>query len=224
MYSVFLLRRTAAASAELRHCLEASGQLRVAGSASSIFQARRELEHRDVDVLLTDLCLEDGAAVSLVQHLRRKATAGRPKILAIARAPNDPLLFATLSAGIDSFMVEAPEATPAVVAVRRLLRGESAMSAPLARQVLAFFDAVPSMGAAPPADERALDWSRSAGDALRLSCGELYMLVLIAQGEPAESVAGRLGLTLESVGRRLGHICRKLQWDVRAGTLALRAA
>ncbi len=226
MYSVCIVRRDPVALRRTQAFLEASRDLRVVGVANTLFQARGLLSQHDPDALLMDVALEDGAALRVINDLRRAAqTANRPKVLVMTPSTSDPLLFATLSAGADSFMVDAPPGAASPTApIGRLLRGEAAICGPLARQVLAFFGALPAIGMAPPANERELDWVNGARDPLRLTAGERYMLVLFALGEPIGAVAVRLGLSVEHVGRRTANVYRKLQWDLRSGSLALKAA
>ena len=226
MNSVCILRRDPLALRRTQATLEASRDLRVVGVAGSLFQARALLTQQDPDVLLLDIAFEDGAALSLVNDLRRSAAStDRPKVLVMTPSASDPLLVATLSAGAVSFLVDATAGVVSpVAALGRVLRGESAIAGPLARQVLAFFNALGAIGAPPPIDERALDWASGARDPLRLSAGERYMLVLFALGEPIGAVAVRLGMSVEHVGRRTANVYRKLQWDVRSGALALQAA
>ena len=226
MNSVCILRRDPLALRRTQAALEASRDLRVIGVAGSLFQARALLSRQDPDALLVDITFEDGAALSLINDLRRATAAtDRPKVLVMAPSVSDPLLFATLCAGADSFLLDASGGvTSPVPALGRVLRGESAIAGPLARQILAFFNALGAIGAAPPANERELDWVHGARDPLRLSAGERYMLVLFALGEPIGAVAVRLGMSVEHVGRRTANIYRKLQWDVRSGALSLQAA
>lgn len=225
MPTVFILRRDPLVARRTQAVLEAAPGWTVAGMAHSLFRARAQLALSDADVLLTDLSLEDGAALSLVHEMRSTlSSAERPKVLAISPSTGDGLLFATLSAGADSFMVDGPQSPSVTAVLSRLMRGEAAMTAPLARQVLAFFGALVAIGMAAPANERELDWVLGARDPLRLSEGERYMLVLLAQGEPLGGLAVRMGLSVEHVGRRIANVYRKLQWDVRTGSLALSAA
>ena len=105
-----------------------------------------------------------------------------------------------------------------------MLRGEATASPALARQLLAFFGEANAAAAAPPANERALDWATDAGNPLRLSRAERHMLVLLAQGHGIGPIALRMGVSAESIARRICNVYRKLQWDLRSGSLSLQAA
>lgn len=220
MHSILILRRDPIAARAAQAAIEATRDLRVAAVCSTLYEARKHLALRTPDALLTDLSLHDGAAMSLLAELRRSApTRERPKVLLVVSKATDALLFGTLSAGADSYMIDMPGAPSLPSALRCVLQGEAALSAPLARQMLAFFGVASKASAA---QERALDWSRGALDPLQLSRGEQHLLALFAQGEPLPAVATRLGVSIESIGRRATNLYRKLQWDLRSGSLSLQ--
>jgi DNA-binding NarL/FixJ family response regulator len=99
------------------------------------------------------------------------------------------------------------------------------MAPPIAAQALTFFNEVaPQRVSPPPVDDRRLDWTTHAANPMRLSPGECRLLQLLAGGATSSEVAARCAQSLESVGRRIGNIYRKLSWDVRSGSLALLAA
>jgi DNA-binding NarL/FixJ family response regulator len=198
MSSVFIVRRDAQRASQARAPLEASRDTRVLGVTHSLYRARAELGRLDPDALLIDLRLEDGAALSLVRELRERR-ADRPKVM---------LLVAVAAA-----------------ALARLQRGEAAMAPPLAWELLQFFGEPisPPRDAGAP-DDRALDWHTHAHNPMRLSPGERRLAQMVAQGARAAEVAVAMAISLESVGRRIGNIYRKLSWDVRSGSLMLLAA
>ena len=75
-----------------------------------------------------------------------------------------------------------------------------------------------------PVNERALDWATDAQNPLRLSRAEQHMLTLLAQDHGIGPIALRMGVSVESIGRRIANVYRKIQWDVRSGSLSLQAA
>ena len=94
------------------------------------------------------------------------------------------------------------------------------MTAAVARQTLQFFgEAVESSKHGAP-DDRMLDWHANGANPMKLSLGERRMLQLLAAGARSGELAARMALSLESVGRRIGNVYRKLSWDVRSGSLA----
>jgi DNA-binding NarL/FixJ family response regulator len=222
MSTVFIVRRDAQRNAAARASLEASREARVVGTAATLYRARPEVARLEPDLVMVDLRVEDGAALSLVRELRERR-ADRPRVLLVAADAADPLLFCTLAAGADAYMLETDVAVaPAVL--QRLVRGEAAMAPPLAWELLQFFgEPVSPARDAPAPDDRALDWHTHASNPLKLSPGERRLAQLVAQGARLPEVAASMALSLESVGRRVGNIYRKLSWDVRSGMLMMAA-
>lgn len=218
MSSVFIVRRDAQRVGQARVPLEASRDMRVLGAAQSLYRARAELARLDPDALLIDLRLEDGAALSVVRELRERR-ADRPKVLLLAADAADPLLFCTLAAGADGYLLDSDLAVVAS-ALERVQRGEASMAPPLAWELLQFFGepiSPPRDVSAP--DDRRLDWRTDAHNPMKLSPGERRLAQLVAQGTRAPELAAAMAISLESLGRRVGNIYRKLSWDVRSGSL-----
>lgn len=223
MTTVFVARRHPSQARASQARLQASHHLHVLGVAETLFRTREGLQRHDADVLLIDLRLEDGAALSLVRELRERG-ADRPRVMLCAERADDPLLFSTLVAGADAYVLEADQAH-VVAATLRLAAGGAAMAPAVAAQALAFFNEMQGQrAAAAPVDDRRLDWSTHATNPMRLSPGECRLLQLLAGGATSGEVAARSAQSLESIARRIGNLYRKLSWDVRSGSLALLAA
>jgi two-component system, NarL family, response regulator DevR len=220
MTTVFIARRGAPRARASQAQLEASRELKVLGLADTLYRAKAALPALNPDALLIDLRLEDGAALSLVLGLREKQTE-RPKVLLIAADAADPLLFATLCAGADAYLLEADLAN-AASALRRMTLGEATMAAPIAAQALQFFNE--PLTSAAPINARALDWHSHAANPMRLSPGECWLLRRVAEGSRCAELAARMAISVEALGRRVGNVYRKLSWDVRSGSLSLLAA
>jgi len=222
MTTVFIARRGPQRTRASQAQLEASRELKVLGVADTLFRAQAALPGANPDTLLIDLLLEDGAALSLVRGLRERH-AERPKVLLVAADPAEPLLFTTLRAGADAYLLEA-DLPIAASALRRLVAGEASMAAAIALQTLQFFNEPVASKAALAANDRALDWQSHAVNPMRLSPGECRLVRALAQGQRLAEVAGRMALSVEALGRRIGNVYRKLSWDVRSGSLSLLAA
>ena len=136
----------------------------------------------------------------------------------------DPLLFTTLRAGADAYLVEA-DLPVAASLLRRMQAGEASMAAPVALQLLRFFNqSTLAPKGADAASDRSLDWRSQAANPLQLSPGEVRLVQRVAAGLRSADLAARTGLSLEAVGRRIANLYRKLSWDVRSGALSLLAA
>lgn len=223
MTTIYIARQGASRARATQAQLEASRELKVLGVAPSLYDARAALPALDPDLLLVDLELEDGAALSLVRSLRDRQ-AERPRVMLIAANAASPLLFATLRAGADAYLLEA-DLPIAVSLLRRLQGGEASMAAPVASQLLQFFNQpVVAARDAPAASDRALDWHTHGTNPMRLSPGELRLVQGIAQGARSGEMAARMAQSVEAIGRRIANVYRKLSWDVRSGSLSLLAA
>lgn len=223
MTIVFVARRHSSQARATQARLQASQRLQVPGVAETLFRAREGLRRTQPDLLLIDLRLEDGAALSLVRELRERGSE-RPRVMLCAERADDPLLFSTLVAGADAYVLDVDQAH-LVTATLRLVAGGASMAPVVAAQALAFFNEVQREHAVPSAvDDRRLDWTTHAANPMRLSPGECRLLRLLAAGATSSEVAARCALSLESIGRRIGNLYRKLSWDVRSGSLALLAA
>lgn len=222
MSTVFIVRRDAQRNAAARASLEASREARVVGATATLYRARSELARLDPELVMVDLRVEDGAALSLVRELRERR-ADRPRVLLVAADAADPLLFCTLAAGADAYMLDT-DMSVAPSVLQRMVRGEAALAPPLAWELLQFFgEPVSPPRDASPADDRALDWHTHGSNPLKLSPGERRLAQLVAQGARLPEVAAAMALSLEAVGRRVGNIYRKLSWDVRSGSLMMAA-
>jgi DNA-binding NarL/FixJ family response regulator len=223
MPTVFIARRDAQRCRQTQAQFEASRELQVLGVAQTLYRLRPALADLDPDTLLIDLRLDDGAALSLVRDLRDRR-AERPKVMLLAADAADPLLFSTLLAGADAYLLES-DLPVATAALKRLGAGEASMAAPVAHKLLQFFGEAPAPARAAVApNDRALDWHSHGTNPMKLSPGERRLVQLAAQGARHTELAARMALSVEAVGRRIGNVYRKLSWDVRSGSLALLAA
>jgi DNA-binding NarL/FixJ family response regulator len=225
MTSVFILRRKLLDARHSQAALEATHDLRIAGVSDALFKARMALGASGANVLLTDLRLNDGTVLGLLHELRSaKPAQGRMRVMVVATAADDALLFAALRTGADGYLLEADASSSPAPAIGRLLRGEAAANAAVARQALSFFGVSGAALAAQPANERALDWEMDAHNPLRLSRAEQHMLVLLSQGHGVGQIAVRMGVSVECIGRRIGNVYRKMQWELSSGSLSMQAA
>jgi len=136
-------------------------------------------------------------------------------VLLLNHCDDDALLLETLRAGGDSYFVEGRAGQTMEAAIAGVARGEAAMSPWIARQVLAYFDAL--------AEGHAADPVAAAQNPLLLSQYERITLTLLAQGWLIEEIARQQNASTRSVAARVHAIYRKLQWDLRAGELTLAA-
>lgn len=212
MTAVFILRREPQAAARLQAELEATPRIRITGVARQVFLACQMVPDGDTELLVSDLHLGDGSALSLLHGLRASMPAERPlpKLLLLTHSVDDALLLEALRAGADGYHVEHDPGRTIGAAIAETMRDEAVMAPSIARQVTGYFSA----GGMRPAP-------------LRLSDLDRELLVRIGRGQsPGEIARAEEARTTSAsdVRRRIRQIYRKMQWDLRVDMRRLRAA
>jgi DNA-binding NarL/FixJ family response regulator len=204
---------------ELAHRLAESlvsiRDLHVTGISHNLPALREAFAQGLPDLLLIDLMLPPTHVRGLLNELRGSGQCGRPQVLALAMSSDDPRLMDALCYGADAYFVHARSSTSLPAAVEEVLRGESAMSPQIARQVKSHFDAM---------SWDATDFVGESQNPLRLNDTDQLLLQWTAEGYLIDEVARGLQLSAHSVGLRIRNIYRKLQFDVQAASLSLMAA
>jgi two-component system, NarL family, nitrate/nitrite response regulator NarL len=177
--------------------------------------ARTLLTQQLPHLVVCELRLIDGTALAMIQWLA--ALPQRPTILAVVRDDADALLLEALRAGADNLCRPGTDHAALLAAVEQTLRGETALSTPLAHALLDHFERMrtPRAHALSLADEQS---------PLQLLASQRELLMRLAAGYRIDQVAEACGVSVRELGQRLRAIVRKMQWDVRAGSLTLQLA
>ena len=197
-----------------REALSDGSPWAVQGPAHSLVEASRLAHAHAPHLLVADLRLRDGNLIDLMRQLRSDRQGQALPLLVLVDDPADPLLMDVLQAGADSFFMTAA-ASPAALAdqARGVLAGEAHVPAPMAQSLLAHFKA------------RGTGYAQSTleelSNPLSLDDTEWALLCQLAVGERLRDMARRAGQAPHHLMTRLRGICRKLQWDQRAGNLQL---
>jgi DNA-binding NarL/FixJ family response regulator len=213
MSRIVLVVREPTSALTWRDMLAAGGH-EVVAVTNAARSARGLLSQHRPQLVLCDLRLSDGTALAMIEWLA--ALPHRPLIVALGSAENDSLLLQAMRSGADNVCVPTAPAQPLLDVVGQTLRGETELSTPMAHALLDHFERS-------RAQRRAL----SVGDEqspLQLEPGQRDLLMRLAAGYRVEQVATACRMSAGELGRRLRAIVRKLQWDVRAGSLTLRLA
>jgi len=213
MSRIVLVVREPAQALAWRNVL-AAGCHEVVAVTNAARSARALLTQHQPQLVLCELRLIDGTALAMIQWLA--ALPQRPLIVAIAQDGGDPLMVEALRAGADNLCERSAHADTLLTVVDQTLRGETALSTPLAHALLDHFER-----------SRLSHHARSIGDEqspLQLEPAQRDLLMRLAAGYRLDQVAAACRLSAAEVGRRLRAIVRKLQWDVRAGALTLKLA
>ena len=212
MSRIVLVAREPAQALQWRSAL-AGGAHEVVAVTNGARNAQALLQQHRPHLLVCDLRLIDGTALAMIQWLALQPQ--RPLIVAVARADSEPLLLEALRAGADNVCMGADDASAFADCVAQTLRGETTITAPIARALLQHFER----------SHAQLGRHRRPGDeqgALELEAPQRELLMRLAAGYELEQLAKTQTVATRALGQRLRDIVRKLQWDVRAGSLTLQ--
>jgi DNA-binding NarL/FixJ family response regulator len=193
----------------------ATGGHEVVAVTNAARSARGLLSQHQPHLVLCDVRLIDGTALAMIEWLA--ALPHRPLVVAVAPDESDALLLPALRAGADNVCVLHAHPESLLAIVNQTLRGETTLSTPMAHALLDHFERArsPRQPALSIGDEQS---------PLQLEPAQRDLLMRIAAGYRLEQVAAACRLPGAELGRRLHAIVRKLQWDVRAGSLTLQLA
>jgi DNA-binding NarL/FixJ family response regulator len=203
MTRVFILRGNPQSAAQLQSELESTPRLHVVGLARQAGRVQQLAAEAQADIIVSDLRLPDGSAVSLLHDLRTSSAAAGtpcPKVLVLASMAEDGLLIEALRAGADGYQIERDPSRSIGLAIAEAMRGEAVMAPAIARQITGYFSG---------------GGTRAAP--LRLSDIDRELLVRLSRGQAPADIA-RLEPTAgnaSAVRQRIRQIYRKMQWDLR---------
>ena len=194
--------------------LAGQGLWAVQGPAQSLAEAGRLALAHPPSLLVADLRLRDGTLIDLQRQLRQPRPGPVLPVLALVDDPADPLLLDLLQAGANSFFMTATARPGALVdQARGVLAGDAHVPAPMAQCLLDHFKA------------RGTGYAQSTledlSNPLSLDDTEWALLCQLAVGERLSDLSRRAGQAPQQLMERLRGICRKMQWDQRAGNLQL---
>lgn len=193
----------------------AAGCHEVVAVTNAARSARALLTQHQPQLVLCDMRLLDGTALAMIQWLA--ALPQRPLMVAVVDHDQDALMVEALRAGADNLIVRDAHPSVLLQIIEQTLRGETALSTPLAHALLDHFERArtPRRHALSIGDEQ---------NPLQLEPAQRDLLMRLAAGYRLDQVATACRVSAGEVGRRLRAIVRKLQWDVRAGSLNLELA
>lgn len=193
----------------------AAGCHEVVAVTNAARSARALLTQHQPQLVLCDMRLLDGTALAMIQWLA--TLPQRPLMVAVVDHDQDALMVEALRAGADNLIVRDAHPSVLLQIIEQTLRGETALSTPLAHALLDHFERarMPRRHALSIGDEQ---------NPLQLEPAQRDLLMRLAAGYRLDQVAAACRVSAGEVGRRLRAIVRKLQWDVRAGSLNLELA
>jgi len=180
--------------------IDSEPDLAVCGEAATYPEALAAIPERQPDLVIVDLALGKGDGLDLVKEMQKR----HPAIPALVLSMHDEAVYAerSLKAGARGYVTKQQLDSTVLVAIRRLLDGETYMSDTLEARLAAKF-----------VDGRTLE-TDSPLDAL--SDRELQVFRLIGQGRSTRQIAGTLNLSIKTIETHREHIKNKLSLETTA--------
>ena len=196
--------------------LGASGQWLVLAPARNFGATRRSLAQLQPALLVSDLRLIDGTVVDIVRALRSGPHPPTTQVLVLTHQADDDLLLHALQAGADNFFVNAENASPAewLQHAADTLSGGADIAPWIARRLLDHF------GVRPSGKQRCV--IEDLANPLVLTDPERQLLLQLSNGYRLGELARVEGVRPRELTGRVRQIYRKMQWQLRAGGLALQ--
>jgi two-component system, NarL family, invasion response regulator UvrY len=192
MIRVFIIDDHAIVRAGLRRLLTESSDIEVVGDAGSAEEALAALADLDADVVLLDLALPGMSGLEALPLFRQQ----RPdvRVLALSMYSEEQYALRVFQAGADGFISKSSVIEELLVALRRVAAGRKYVGAAAAERLAENLQQPPAI---------------SVVDLL--SPRELETLRLIASGETAREIAGRMGVSTKTVGTFRYRLLAKLK-------------
>jgi DNA-binding NarL/FixJ family response regulator len=175
----------------------------VAGEASTVAEAVRQIVALAPDVVLLDVHMPDGGGRAVLEAARQQLGSGSPvRFLALSVSDAAEDVIGLIRAGARGYVTKSISSEELAAAIRRVADGDAVFSPRLAGFVLDAFAARPD---APIADPE-LD---------QLTTREREVLRLLARGYAYKEIAKELFISIKTVETHVSNVLRKLQMSNR---------
>ena len=173
--------------AGLRHLIGGQADLSVVGEAATPSEARPAIARARPDLVIIEPGLGEGDALGLIADLRRDDPGLR--LLACSRLPEVPYAERAVRAGAQGFVQQRESLDSLLQAIRLVLGGGVHLRAETVARVTRE--------------------GETSGVGV-LSDRELEVFRLIGEGHSSREIAGRLGISIKTVGTHRSNAMRKL--------------
>jgi DNA-binding NarL/FixJ family response regulator len=192
--------------------LASQPDLTVVGRAESGQQAIEMARALKPDLVLMDLTMPGMSGTEATRHLLQAAP--ECKVIMLSDEDDEDRLFEAVHYGAMGYVLKRTATETLVPMVRRVLRGEAALSGRMAAKMLDAFRLVADQAASCPWDE----------DMPVLTAREREVLHFVADGCMDREIAERLSISLSTVKTHVRHILAKLHASSRhqAALVAIR--
>jgi len=199
-----LVRRGAALLLSMEPDMEVVGQARNGIEAVQLAQALRP------DVILMDLHMPLKGGVSATREITRALPTCQ--VLVLTTLDDDETVFEALRAGAHAYLLKDADENELLETIRALRRGESMLTAQIARKVV---DQFRRLSAGAPAARQEATMTKARGDTDSLSDREEKVLQLISEGMTNRQIAGAMSLAEGTVKNYVSRIMEKLHANTR---------
>lgn len=166
-------------------------------TASSLAQARNQLDEHKFDLALIDLNLPDGNGVEIISEITRNSPDTYCVVATIF--DDDNYLFPALEAGAQGYLLKEQTTDEFIQNLQGIIKGEPPISPAIARKMISHFRG-----------------DTAQDDKPELSSREKEILGAIAKGLSRNEAAEVLGITSNTVASHLKSIYGKLNVSNRA--------
>ncbi len=178
----------------IRQFLEEADDIVVVAEAADGAEAVRLAEQHRPDVAILDVQMPKMTGIEATRQI--KGQIPNVRVLILTAYDEDPYVFALLQAGADGYILKSADADALLDAVRKIHRGEPALSPEVTEKVLR------QLQKGGPA--------QSAGQVEPLTAREIEVLRLAAQGLTNRAIGHALGISDRTVQGHLANIYGKL--------------
>lgn len=173
-----------------------------ASVCSSGEEALRIIPPLAPDIVLMDIFLPRMSGIECTARL--KILLPKIQILILTAVEDDELVFMALQAGADGYLLKRTAPGDLRAAMLDVHGGGAPMSSEIARRVVESFRKT----------------SRQSKQVVHLSAREEEVLILLSKGYSNKEIAGKLAISVETVGSHLKHIYEKMHVSSRAEAVA----
>ena len=195
--SVSIVEDSRGTRESLSELLKRSPGLRCVGAYANGEQALRELPEPGPDVVLMDINLPGMSGIECVARLKEKAP--RTQVLMLTTYEEGDLIFESLRAGANGYLLKNMPPSELVHAVEQVHAGGSPMSMHIARKVVSHFQRI----------------KKPSSEMEKLTKREQEILALLAKGFLYKEIADQLGISLSTVRAHLHTVYEKLHVQSR---------
>jgi DNA-binding NarL/FixJ family response regulator len=180
----------------VRALLEAAGDIKVVGEASTSAEALARIPALRPDVAVLDVRVPDGNGIEVCREIR--STLGTPCLM-LTSYSDDEALFEAIMAGAAGYVLKQIRGNELLTAVRRVAAGESLLDPAITGRVLQ------RLRAPSEQDERLS----------RLTDQERRILALIAEGLTNRQIANEVHLAEKTIKNYVSNLLSKLGMERR---------